>query len=30
VLALVEPQTRLEGGTLLLSDDGLGCTEYAP
>ena len=23
VLALVEPQTRLEGGTLLLSDDGL-------
>lgn len=30
VLALVEPQTRLEGGTLLLSDDGLSVhgTEY--
>jgi galactokinase len=32
VLALVEPQTRLEGSTLLLSDDGLSVhgTEYAP
>jgi len=30
VLALVEPQTRLDGSTLLLSDDGLGCTEYSP